>query len=401
MTYDFCIIGGGIVGLATAMKLLEFRPSSTIVIIEKESAVATHQTGHNSGVIHAGIYYTPGSLKAKLCRAGASAIKDFCSAKKIPFINCGKMIVATNETESVRLESLVERCKQNAIAIEHIDGTELRRREPNVEGKSAIFSPATGIVNYRLICEAMAEEIRAKGVDIEFETNADSIHETLSSVTVSDRAAGRNWTTRHLIVCGGLQADRLARLAGLRPEFRIIPFRGDYYILPDAKNNIVNHLIYPAPDPALPFLGIHLTRMIDGRVAVGPNAALAFARERYRRFSFNSADAFDALSFSGLWKVLWQHRRSVASELHTALSKTAYLRECQKYCPSLTRDDLLPHRPGIRAQAVMPDGTLVSDFLFAETERTLHVCNAPSPAATSALPIGEMIARKCIGKNQN
>jgi len=388
-TYDFCVVGGGIVGLATAMALLERNPGTKLLLVEKESALAMHQTGHNSGVIHSGIYYAPGSLKAELCKRGERATKEFCSAHGIPFVTCGKTLVATDTRELERLEALVVRARENGIEAERLDEGELRRREPNITGIGALFVPATAIVDYRAVCAAMARVIRTAGAEIELGTEVTAIRESARDVVVE--AGERRWTAGRLVACAGLQSDRLARLAGLPVTHQIVPFRGEYYRLPNEKNEIIRSLIYPVPDPDLPFLGIHLTRMVDGSVTVGPNAVLGLSREGYRKLAVDLRDVAQYLFFPGLWRVLARYRGSMRAELKGSLSKSAYLRECRKYCPSLTVGDLLPYTAGIRAQAVTRDGTLVHDFLFLESERMLHVCNAPSPAATSAIPIGQMI----------
>ncbi|MFB2549998.1 L-2-hydroxyglutarate oxidase [Ensifer soli] len=387
--YDYCVIGGGIVGLATAMRLKQRRPDCRLVLIEKEARLGQHQTGHNSGVIHAGIYYQPGSLKAELCRLGARATKDFCAEHGIRFDVCGKLLVATDAVELQRMQALLERSAANAIEVRPVSAGELREREPNISGLGALLVPSTGIVDYREVCLAMGRVIAEAGGEIVLGRAVDGIAETAEGVTVS--ADGASWRARALVVCAGLQSDRLAMMAGVAIDHRIIPFRGEYYRLPPSRNGIVNHLIYPIPDPDLPFLGIHLTRMIDGGVTVGPNAVIGFAREGYPRLSFNAADVLDYAGFPGFWKTVLRNRRSAATELKNSLWKRGYLAECRKYCPSLTLDDLQPQEAGIRAQAVKRDGTLVHDFIFARTVRMLHVCNAPSPAATSALPIADRI----------
>ncbi len=394
MVYDFCIIGGGIVGLATAMQLLEMRPGASLVVLEKEASLGRHQTGHNSGVIHAGIYYAPGSLKAELCRKGAQATKEFCAEHKIPFEVCGKMLVATNAVEAQRMDALYERAQKNNIDVERISAEQLKEREPNITGVGALFAKATGIVNYKRVCDAMGEVIRAAGGEIELGIEVSRIRETPGEVSIS--SGDRRWAAKRLIACAGLQSDRLAKIAGLKIDHQIVPFRGEYFQLPASKNDIVRHLIYPIPDPELPFLGVHLTRMIDGSVTVGPNAVLGFAREGYPKFSISPRDVLAYASFPGFWKVVANNRKSAVTEMRNSLFKRGYLAECRKYCPSLTLEDLLPYEAGIRAQAVMRDGSLVHDFLFVESERMLHVCNAPSPAATSAIPIGQMIAGKCM-----
>lgn len=396
MTYDFCVVGGGIVGLATAMRLLQLRPGASLLLLEKEASVARHQTGHNSGVIHAGIYYEPGSLKARLCREGAQATKAFCAEHGIETEICGKLIVATNATETKRIDALHERAKANSIALERIDGPELRRLEPNITGVAALLSRETGIVDYKRIAARMADTIAAAGATIEFGVEVDHICEDGEGVSVG--AGERRWRASKLVACAGLQSDRLARLAGIRTDFRIVPFRGEYYRLPAEKSGIISHLIYPAPDPELPFLGIHLTRMIDGSVTVGPNAVIGFAREGYPKLSFSPRDTADFAGFAGFWKLVAKNRRHAARELFNSLWRRGYLEECRKYCPSLELSDLLPYEAGIRAQAVTAEGKAIHDFHFAATDRMLHVCNAPSPAATSAIPIGAMIAARLLGE---
>ena len=397
MIYDFCIIGGGIVGLATAMELLKRQPNASLVILEKEPVLAKHQTGHNSGVIHAGIYYAPGSLKADLCKRGAEATKQFCREHGIKFEVCGKLLVASTALEVQRMEALYARSQLNGMKVERLDAEQLRAREPNIVGLGGLFLDATGIVDYRQVCETMAEVIRRNGGEICLEKTVTAIAEDTDKVTVNTLDGA--WQARHLVVCAGLQSDRLATLAGIDIDHQIIPFRGEYFRLPASKNNIVNHLIYPIPDPELPFLGVHLTRMIDGSVTVGPNAVLGLGRENYKKFSVNWKDVAEYARFSGFWKTIWQNLGSGSVEMKNSLFKSGYLEQCRKYCPSLELDDLLPYEAGIRAQAVMRDGTLVHDFLFAQTPRMLHVCNAPSPAATSAIPIGEMIADRMFTPN--
>ncbi|MBI6941158.1 L-2-hydroxyglutarate oxidase [Pseudomonas putida] len=394
MTYDYCIIGGGIVGLATAMALLQQRPGASLLILEKEASLGRHQTGHNSGVIHAGIYYAPGSLKADLCKRGAQATKDFCSEHGIAFDVCGKLLVASNPLEMQRMQALYARSQQNGLKVEQLDAHELKRREPNIAGLGALFVDATGIVDYKQVCDAMAKVIEQAGGEVRLSTTVRAIRELGEHVEVRDDS--QTWRARQLVACAGLQSDRLARLAGVKIDHQIIPFRGEYYRLPASKNQIVNHLIYPIPDPELPFLGVHLTRMIDGSVTVGPNAVLGFGRENYRKFAVNWRDVAEYARFPGFWKTIWNNLGSGTAEMKNSLFKRGYLEQCRKYCPSLQVEDLLPYEAGIRAQAVMRDGTLVHDFLFAETPRMVHVCNAPSPAATSAIPIGQMIAEKIL-----
>ena len=396
MIHDFCVVGGGIVGLASALALLKRRPGASLLLLEKEDALGLHQSGHNSGVIHCGIYYAPGSLKADLCKRGAEATKTFARENGIPFEVCGKHIVATNEVELRRLDALLERAGQNGIEAERIDGRELARREPNISGLGAIYTPTTGIIDYRKVCAAMAARIVEAGGEIATGAAVSEIRQGVDAISVA--AGERRWSARRLLACAGAQSDRIARIASMKIEHRIVPFRGEYFRLPSNRNEIVKTLIYPVPDPDLPFLGIHLTRMIDGSVTVGPNAVLGFAREKYPRFSVDIRDTIDWALFPGLWKTLAKNWRSAMTEARNSLWRGGYLQECRKYCPSLELADLGPYPAGIRAQAVMPDGSLAHDFLFIGNERQLHVCNAPSPAATSALPIGEMIADRLLGR---
>ncbi len=396
LLYDYCVVGGGIVGLATAYALLRERPGARLILLEKESALGQHQTGHNSGVIHAGIYYTPGSMKAKLCRAGAEATKAFCRDNDIPFKVCGKLVVATDEAELQRLAGLEGRAQQNGISFDSVDAEELRRLEPNIAGLGAILVHDTGIVDYLRVCAGLAQQITAAGGEIRTGVEVMSIAEAPTSVSVSSRLEA--WNAQRLVVCAGLQSDRMARLAGLPIRHRIVPFRGEYYALAPHLSEIVSRLIYPVPEPGVPFLGVHLTLMIRGGITVGPNAVLGWAREGYRKGSLSIRDATDFATFPGFWRMARRHWRSAAREFYASVRKSAYLEACQKYCPSLTMADLMPYEAGIRAQAVDLEGNLIEDFLFLDTERSLHVCNAPSPAATSALPIGSMIAERILSR---
>src|SRR5216684_6781285 len=395
MRYDFCVVGGGIVGLATAREILRRRPGASLALLEKEADVATHQTGHNSGVIHAGVYYAPGSLKARLCRAGNQQTKQFCAEHDIPIEECGKLIVATTPIEVQRLADLRKRCERNEIATQEVAGADLVVLEPRIAGLAALLVPSTGIVDYRRVALALAEDIGKHGGELRLRSCVRSIAERSAEVEVV-LTEGEPVRAGQLIVCAGLQADRLARAAGLDVQLRIIPFRGEYFRLPTTKSNVVRHLIYPVPDPELPFLGVHLTRMIGGHVTVGPNAVLGFAREGYPHFSFNLRDTAEILSFSGFWRVVRKHWRSALGELGGSLIRNRYLQECRKYCPELDLQDLQRYPAGIRAQTVLADGTLVHDFMFADTQRMVHVLNAPSPAATAALPIAGVIAARVL-----
>ena len=391
--YDFVIIGGGIIGMSTAMQLIDVYPEARIVLLEKEPGPACHQTGHNSGVIHAGVYYTPGSLKAQFCLEGNRATKAFCEQNGIRYDNCGKMLVATSELEMTRMRALWERTAANGLEREWLNADALREREPNITGLGGIFVPSSGIVSYREVTAAMAKIFQAKGGEIAYNAEVCALKEHKTGVVVHT-GQGQEYEAATLVSCSGLMADRLVKMLGIDPGFLICPFRGEYFRLAPKHNQIVNHLIYPIPDPAMPFLGVHLTRMIDGSVTVGPNAVLAFKREGYRKSDFSLSDTLEMFSASGIRRVLKNHLRSGLGEMRNSLCKSGYLRLVQKYCPSLTLSDLQPWPAGVRAQAVSPDGKLIDDFLFVTTPRSIHTCNAPSPAATSAIPIGAHIVSK-------
>lgn len=394
MRVDFCIIGAGIVGLATAHAIITRKPGASVLVLDKEARLGAHQTGRNSGVIHSGIYYAPGSLKAKLCRDGAQRTKEFCTAHGIPFENRGKLIVATQARDLPRMQALYERAQVNGITVERLSATEIRAREPAVTGLGALFVPAAAIVSYTAILEALATQIAAEGGQVQLGTSPRAIHETGGGVVIETDQA--TITAGHLIACAGLQSDRIARMAGVAINHRIVPFRGEYFRLSPARAGLVDAMIYPVPDPDLPFLGVHLTPMIDGSISVGPNAMLGLAREGYAKGAINLRDLTDMARFPGFWRAMARNIGPGLTELGNSLFKRRYLAACQQYCPDLRLDDLHPMPAGIRAQAVLRDGTMVHDFLFAQTKRMLHVCNAPSPAATSALPIGDMIADKVL-----
>jgi len=388
--FDYLIVGGGIVGLSTAWQLKQRDPDCSVLLLEKESDFALHQTGRNSGVIHAGIYYTPGSLKAQFCREGVEATIAFCNAHQIPVEQCGKLIVATNDDEHERLLSLYDRAQHNGLDVELLNAKELGDREPNVTGQGAIFLKTTGITDYPAMTKAMANVFRKLGGEIRLDSEVVDIEESTDKITIQ-LADGSRFESKYLIACGGLMADRLALMQGIDIDFRIIPFRGEYYQLPVEKNGLIKHLIYPVPNPELPFLGIHLTRMIDGSITIGPNALQGWKREGYGRINLNLRDIASMLLFSGFWQLIRKNFRTGLRELSNSLWRRGYLSQVRKYCPAISLDDLQPYPAGVRAMAVLRDGSMVHDFLFEETARSLHVCSAPSPAATSAIPIGRYI----------
>lgn len=393
---DIIIIGAGIVGLATAAFLKRTRPELSIALIEKESLPGQHQTAHNSGVIHAGIYYAPGSLKARLCKAGAEQTRLFCDENNIPFDVCGKLIVATDDRELPALDTLRQRSEQNGLDFRMIEKAELAEIEPNVAGVRAILSPASGIVNYGLICRVLKDRLAEQGVAFHFDASVIGLRETAQEVTVETDKGSH--TARIVVACAGLQADRIAAMSGLADDFRIIPFRGEYFRLSETANNLVKHLIYPVPDPSLPFLGVHLTKMIGGYTTVGPNAVFSFGRETYDGNGIVLSDTLRSITFPGFWKLMARSVKPGIHEMRGTLSRRVYLERCQRYCPSLTLADLQSYPPGIRAQAVNSDGKMIDDFLIRQTARTVHVCNAPSPAATSAFPIGAEIGDRILVK---
>ena len=385
--YDFCIIGAGIIGLTIAYELTKRHPSARLVVIDKETGPAQHQTGRNSGVIHAGVYYTPGSLKATLCRKGVPTITDFCTKHQVAFEQCGKLIVAVDDDEAARLNALYERGLKNGIQVKHISKAEMAEIEPSITGVSAILSPTTGIVDYAGICYKLVELLTAQGVTFQFGATVTGLHET-SDEAIIETTQG-TLKTAQLIVCGGLQADRLADMMGLADDFRILPFRGEYFRLAEKHNAIVNHLIYPVPKPGLPFLGVHLTKMVGGYTTVGPNAVLSLGREDYQRSFIEPADTWRTLSYPGFWKLINKFKVAGLSELKRSLSKSAYMKEVHRYCTAISVEDLHPYRTGIRAQAVDRNGNMIDDFLIKKTLRSVHICNAPSPAATSAFAIAD------------
>ncbi|OBT28844.1 L-2-hydroxyglutarate oxidase [Vibrio splendidus] len=399
-TYDYIIVGGGIVGVSTAWQLQQAHPDKSILLVEKERGFAQHQTGHNSGVIHAGVYYAPGSLKADFCKRGVERTIAFCSQHDIPVENCGKLLVATNEQEVERMNALYQRCHDNDIDVDLLDQAQLKLAEPNITGLGAIYVKTTSIVDYKKVTEVMAQEFVEAGGKLSLGTEVIMADEQEDEVQLTCKVDGQTLqlNSRFLITCSGLMADRMTSMLGIETDFQIVPYRGEYYQLDAKHNQVVNHLIYPIPDPELPFLGVHLTRMIDGSVTVGPNAVQGWKREGYGKLNFSFKDTWQMLSFAGFWKVTANNLKTGLVEFKNSWWKPGYLKLVNKYCPSITVSDFKPYPAGIRAQAVLKDGTLVHDFLFAESPRSLHVCNAPSPAATSAMPIGEYICSKVMRK---
>lgn len=396
--FDVSIIGGGIVGTATALALCS-DPRISVVVLEKEAQLAAHQTGNNSGVIHSGLYYKPGSLKAKECVQGRNELYDFCERQNIPFERCGKVVVATLNQEFSTLEELERRGQANGLrGIRRLGPEQIRELEPHVHGIAGLFVPETGIVDFTSVVQAYARLVQEQGGHIQLNAEVKSVFQQSDGLILETHHDTIH--SRHLINCGGLHCDRIARICGLDPGLRIVPFRGEYYTLSEHRRYLVNNLIYPIPDPRFPFLGVHFTRMISGGVEAGPNAVLALKREGYNRLSFSTRDMLSYLGYAGFWKMAGQYWKPGVLELWRSLSKQAFLKELRRLVPELEEEDLSRGGAGVRAQALLPNGTLCDDFRIIQTPRMIHVLNAPSPAATASLSIGHSIAtiaRKTFG----
>lgn len=391
-TFDIAIIGGGIVGLATAHHLAHAHPQKSLVVLEKEASVAFHQTGRNSGVIHSGIYYEPGSLKAENCRAGREALVAFCEREGVAYETCGKVIVAATEDEVPRLRAIEEKGRANEVACTRIGPDELREREPHVRGVEALHVPSSGIVDYTGMAKAMARRIRARGGEVRTGAGVRGVAAQNGTVHLETEAGPVR--ARYVVNCAGLYADRIAAMSGAQPEVQVLPFRGEYYELKPHARGLCRNLIYPVPDPSFPFLGVHFTRMVDGRVECGPSAVLAFAREGYGLTDVHWKELFETLTYPGFVRLAARHWKKGALELAQSMSTRVYLRALRHLIPEVTMDDLVPAASGVRAQAVTRRGDLVDDFLVTETDRMVHVLNAASPAATASLNVGRLVGEK-------
>jgi (S)-2-hydroxyglutarate dehydrogenase len=387
--YDFAIIGGGIVGLSTGMSLGKRYPNARILVLEKESNWAFHQTGNNSGVIHSGVYYKPGSFKAKFCRDGATSMVQFCEEHNIDHEVCGKVIIATNQEEIPRLENLYNRGLENGIEVKRISPEEVKEVEPHVSCVAGIRVYSTGIANYKQVCFKYAEIIQNQGGDLRLNTKVLRIVPSGKNQILETNNG--TFETRFLINCAGLHSDRIAKKGGVDPKAKIVPFRGEYYELTPSKRYLVKTLIYPVPNPDFPFLGVHFTRMIDNSVHAGPNAVLSFKREGYKKTDFDLGDFAEVMTYPGFWKLAAKHADEGIQEIIRSFSKAAFVRSLQKLIPEVQAEDLVPCHAGVRAQALMEDGKLVDDFLIIHGQNCVHVCNAPSPAATSSIEIGKAI----------
>ena len=397
--YDFAIIGGGIVGLATALALSQRDRNAQIVVLEKESSCAYHQTGHNSGVIHSGIYYKPGSYKAKLTRKGNSSLVKFCQQHNLDYEICGKLIIACEEKELPLLENLYQRGLENGLNVTKIRPEEVKEIEPYVSCLAAIKVPTAGIVDYQQVANKYADLIVSQGGEINLNTKVEKINTTITSKVLLTNQG--EIEAKYIINCAGLYSDRLAKLGGFNTEAKIIPFRGEYYELKPEKRYLVKHLIYPVPNPDFPFLGVHFTRMIDGSIHAGPNAVLSFKREGYRKTDFDLAEFLEIITYPGLWKLASKYAAEGMEEIIRSFSKEAFVRSLQRLIPEVQADDLLPSAAGVRAQALKSNGQLVDDFLIVKDENAMHICNAPSPAATASLEIGKAIVEQIFLTTHN
>jgi len=388
--HDFVVIGGGIVGLSTARSLLRRYSGAGVLVLEKEAGWARHQTGHNSGVIHSGVYYKPGSLKARFSKEGGERLVEFCREHGVAYEICGKVIVATEPEEIPSLRNLYERGVKNGLVVEKIGPEELKELEPHATGIAALKVPSTGIVDFVGVTEAFAKMIAREGGELRTGAEVTGISETGDRVEL--RTPGESFRARVLVNCAGLHSDRVAALSEVEAGAKVVPFRGEYYELEPERRYLVRNLIYPVPDPNFPFLGVHFTRSVEGGVEAGPNAVLGLAREGYKKTDLNTRDLTETLSYPAFWRLVGRNWRTGAGEIWRSLSKKAFVRGLRRLVPEVEEDDLVPTEAGVRAQALMKDGALMDDFLIVEGERSVHVLNAPSPAATACIPIGESIA---------
>ena len=394
--YDVIVIGGGIVGLAVAREAACRFPQMRVLVLEKEARVGSHQSGHNSGVIHSGVYYKPGSIKARTCVEGAAAMVEFCREHGVPYEVCGKVIVATSQEELPRLKDLLARGQANGVpGLRMLGPEELREIEPHATGVAALHVPGTGVTDYAKVCEKYAELLQTQGGAVRTGSAVTGVRQSSSEVVLENTTG--EVTAQWVINCAGLFSDRIARMAGERPEVQIVPFRGEYYDLVPARAELVRALIYPVPDPRFPFLGVHFTRRIYGTVDAGPNAVLAFKREGYRARDFSLRDTWESLTFAGFWRVAAKHWRMGTDEARRATSMASFVAGLQRLVPAVQDEDLVPGGSGVRAQAIHRSGALVDDFQFSQGERMLHLYNVPSPAATASLAVGRAVVEMAAG----
>ncbi len=389
--FDFAIVGAGIVGLSVGMALSQQYKNASILILDKEAEISLHQTGRNSGVIHSGIYYKPGSLKAKLAKTGNKQMVEFCKTYGVKHEVCGKVIVATEEKELSLLENLYKRGVENGLRVERITADEVKEIEPHVNGIAGIRVPSTGIVDYREVAASFARIIEKGNGIIALNTEVQSIDEEDEAVTLHTNKG--DFQTRFLINCAGLLSDRVAEMSHVKTDLRIVPFRGEYYELKKDRRHLVKNMIYPVPNPDFPFLGVHFTRMNDGRVLIGPNAVLSFKREGYQKTSFLWKDFMETIAYPGFQKLAMENASEGLREMYRSFSKKQFIKDVQKFIPEIKREDLVPAKAGVRAQALDSDGALLDDFVIIQNKQMIHVCNAPSPAATASIEIGREIVK--------
>ena len=390
-SYDVAVVGGGIVGLATAWRLLEKDPRLSVVLLEKEGEVGAHQTGHNSGVIHSGLYYKPGSEKAKTCVEGARLLVEFCRAQEVPHEICGKLVVATSAEELPRLADLARRGRENGVAgLTEMEPAEFRKIEPHAAGLKGLHVPPTGITNFGLVARTLAALLAKRGAEVRLKARVTALASSASEVNLV--AGGQEVVAKYVVNCSGLYADRVARLDGVDAGVKLVPFRGEYYTLAPGREGLVKGLLYPVPDPRFPFLGVHFTRLVGGGAEAGPNAVPALAREGYTKTSFNLRDVWEEATYPGVWRLAAKYGGMALGEIYRSFWKPAFVRALQKLMPDIRAEDLAPGGSGVRAQALRPDGSLGDDFILVPHGRIVHVLNAPSPAATASLAIGGRIA---------
>ena len=397
MNYDVIVVGAGIVGLASALKILEKKPSLNLLLVEKENEIAKHQTGNNSGVIHSGIYYKPGSLKANNCTSGYKMLLDFCNKNEVEYNICGKVIIAASSSEIISMKNIFDRGVSNGLSgIKLLTKEEVNEIEPHTNCLSGIFVPQTGIIDYSLVAKKYLDVVCNYGGKIKYNCKVEDISvKNNSCEVITDK---ETYSSKVVVTCAGLHSDRMAKMTHKNLPFRLIPFRGEYYKLKDEKKYLVKNLIYPIPDPAFPFLGVHFTRVINGQVECGPNAVLSFKREGYKKTSFNMRDTVDTFTWKGFHKIIGKYWKTGLGEFYRSFYKQAFVRALQKLIPEIKSNDLIEGGAGVRAQACMKDGILMDDFYLIEDKCVVHVCNAPSPAATASLAIGDYVAGKAIEK---
>lgn len=390
--YDYVVVGAGIVGLSVAMQLSEAHPAAKVLVVEKESEISQHQTGRNSGVIHSGIYYKPGNMKARFAKKGNRHLMEFCQKEGVPYEQCGKLIVAVNEGELPQLEALYQRGLQNGLSVRKVSKQEIREREPYLTALAGIFVPSTGIVDFKQIAAAYAHKLKGNGGELMLETKVLDIDTRIDHLVI--KTSRGSFKAKMLVNCAGLYSDKIAEAAGIKLDMRIVPFRGEYFRLKEDKADLVKHLVYPVPHADFPFLGVHFTRMLDGSVHIGPNAVPSLKREGYSKTAINLKELYETVSYKPFWRIAFGNMGEGLKEMGKSFSKSLFIKGVHAYFPQLNEEDIVPAEAGVRAQALDADGNLLEDFFIVKTERMIHVCNSPSPAATASLEIGAYIVGK-------